>query len=291
MNAIVFGINGQDGYYLRSILKDAGFTVIGVSRSGGNNIIGDVSDKEFVKNLIITHQPQYIFHLAANSTISHDVVFENHQTISDGTIYILEYVKQFSKHTKIFLSGSALQFVNNGNLIKETDPFIGNNIYSVERIYSVYAGRYFRNLGIKVYVGYFFHHDSPFRSDRHLSMKIIKTGIRIKNGSKEFLEIGNPDIVKEFNHAHDLMQAAWCLVTQDEVFEAVLGSGVGYRIRDWIDICFEKIGIDKNHHVRLIQSYNNDFLAMVSNPETIRSLGWKPVRDIYHLANDMINNG
>ncbi|MCK4814455.1 NAD-dependent epimerase/dehydratase family protein, partial [bacterium] len=68
MNAIIFGINGQDGHYLSELCKAHGFTVIGVSRSGGEWLKGDVSNREQTESLIKTHIPQYVFHLAANST-------------------------------------------------------------------------------------------------------------------------------------------------------------------------------------------------------------------------------
>ena len=44
------------------------------------------------------------------------------------------------------------------------------------------------------------------------------------------------------------------LVDQDNIFEAVIGSGIGYSIKDWLEACFG--GIDKDWHdfVRLKKS-------------------------------------
>src|SRR5260221_11430151 len=122
MTSIIFGANGQDGYYLTKSLSEKGFEVVGISRSG-NFITIDISDFEAVKKMIAFHQPKYIFHLAANSTTSHYALFDNHIAISTGTINILEAVKQVSPDTKVFLSGSGLQFVNKNIPIKETDEF------------------------------------------------------------------------------------------------------------------------------------------------------------------------
>jgi GDPmannose 4,6-dehydratase len=291
MTSVIFGINGQDGHYLKAILLSNNHQVIGVSRSDGDWIKGNVSDFEFVSDIIKLHKPHFVFHLAANSTTHHNALFENHETISTGTLNILESVRLQSPKSKVFLSGSAVQFKNEGLPVSELSSFEPNSPYAVSRIQSVYAGRYYRTLGLKVYVGYFFHHDSPLRSKRHLNMKIIKTALNIKNGTEDVLEIGNPEIIKEFNHADDIMQAVWCLVKQDKIFEATIGSGIGYSINDWINICFEKIGISKNDHIRLNPKYTADFLSLVSNPQTIKSLGWVPNYDIHFLANDMINNG
>ena len=80
MTAVIFGANGQDGFYLSRLLSAENITVIPVSRKGEAMHI-DVADREAVRELIAGHQPGYIFHLAANSTTRHDVLFENHATV------------------------------------------------------------------------------------------------------------------------------------------------------------------------------------------------------------------
>jgi GDPmannose 4,6-dehydratase len=105
----------------------------------GKNLATNIASYEEVAALIKNSLPHYIFHLAANSTTRHDALFENHATISTGTFNILEAVKNFSPLTKVFISGSGLQFVNNDSPIKETDDFDARDAYSVSRIHSVYA--------------------------------------------------------------------------------------------------------------------------------------------------------
>ena len=137
--AIILGVNGQDGYYLSQLLQQMEFSVIGISRNESNT---DIRSYESVAELVKTTTPHYIFHLAANSTTRHDALFENHATISTGTFNILEAVKNFSPLTKVFISGSGLQFVNMDKPIKESDSFEARDPYSVSRIHSVYAARY-----------------------------------------------------------------------------------------------------------------------------------------------------
>ena len=119
MKALIFGINSQDGFYLNEILKNSSVEVVGISRSAGSWLKGDVSDTDFVEGLIKSKNPDYIFHLAANSTTQHYTLFENHETISTGTLNILESVYKYSPKTKVFLSGSAMQFENKGLPIDE----------------------------------------------------------------------------------------------------------------------------------------------------------------------------
>ncbi|MCY7293374.1 MAG: GDP-mannose 4,6-dehydratase [Ferruginibacter sp.] len=288
MKAIIFGANGQDGYYLNKLLEKQSVIVIGVSRKG-DFLKLDISNFEEISQLIKTEQPDYIFHLAANSTTQHSAVFENHQTIVTGTLNILEAVKQFSPYTKVFISGSGLQFENKDNPIKETDQFAGNDAYSVSRIQSVYTARYYKSLGIKVYVGYFFNHDSPLRSERHVTKMISETVKRIAAGSSEKLEIGDMSVIKEWSFAGDVVEGIWLLVNQDEVFEANISSGEGHSINEWIKLCFELK--QKNYEDYIIENVNfiSNYKMPVSDNSVIKKMGFKNHTTIEELCKMMMN--
>ena len=289
MKAIIFGINGQDGFYLSELLKTLSVDVIGVSRSANQDWLqGDVKDLPFVSNLIKAHQPDFIFHFAANSTTAHHAVFENHEIISTGTLNILQAVYRNSKQSKVFLSGSAVQFENKGVPISEETAFAPLSPYAVARIQSVYAGRYYRNLGLQVYVGYFFNHDSPLRSERHVNQRIALAVQRICKGSDEKIEVGNIHVRKEFNYAGDVVNAVWRLVSQDEVHEAVIGSGKAYSIQQWIEICFDVVGKQVNGCVVEKADFIPEYNILVSDPQRIFSIGYEPQVDIRKLAEIMI---
>lgn len=290
MTAIIFGIGGQDGFYLKQILTRQGIEVIGISRSVGDWITGDIGNFDFVSNIIRESQPQYVFHFAANSTVRHDVLFENHHSISTGSLNVLESCFKFSKHTKVFLSGSAVQFENSGSAINELTPFLASSPYAVDRISSVYAARYYRTLGLGVYVGYFFNHDSPLRTDRHVNQKIVSAVKRIKSGISEKLEIGDLSVRKEFNYAGDMMEAIWILVNQQLEFEAVIGSGNDYCIEDWVKACFSKVSLNWNDFVVVNPNFKSEYKVLVSDPSIIMSLGWKPKTNFQQLVDLMMSN-
>ena len=69
--ALIFGIHGQDGFYLDQLLEQKGIEVTGVSRSTGKWVQGDIADKALVTSLVKEKKPEYIFHLAANSKVDH----------------------------------------------------------------------------------------------------------------------------------------------------------------------------------------------------------------------------
>lgn len=286
MNTIIFGANGQDGYYLSELLQEKGFTVYKAGRNTGINLLNfkDLCDQ------VDKIQPDYIFHLAANSTTNHNALFENHDTISTGTINILEAVKNYSPETKVFISGSGLQFVNNNKPIKETDAFEARDAYSVSRIHSVYAARYYRRLGIKAYVGYFFNHDSPRRSERHMAKKISTFAKMVAEGVDKKLEIGDINTVKEWTFAGDVVKGIYTLVQQDDLYEANISSGLGYSIKDWLDECFRVTDKEWEGHITLKNDFVAEYQSLVSDPSLIFSLGWRPETTFEQLAQMMVKS-
>jgi GDPmannose 4,6-dehydratase len=290
MKAVIFGANGQDGYYLIKLLTLLNVEVIGVSRSG-DFLHTQILSFDETSQLIKLHKPDFVFHLAANSTTNHRALFENHGAIATGTLNILEAVKEFSPQTKVFISGSGLQFVNNGNPIKETDPFAANDAYSVSRIQSVYAARYFRSLGLKVYVGYFFNHDSPLRTERHVTKMISETVKRIAAGSNEKLEIGDMSVIKEWSYAGDIVKGIWLLVNQELLFEANISSGEGYSIKEWIEECFKLVDLNLRDNIIERNDFISSYKKLISDNSLIKTLGYKPDVSFHDLAKLMMSNG
>ena len=287
--AIIFGASGQDGIYLTELLTVMGIEVIPISRSF-NKVFGDISNTQFVETLIKNETPKYIFHFAANSTTNHSALKENHASISTGTLNILEATKKYSPNTKIFLSGSAMQFKNEGTSINESTPFEAKSAYSAERIYSVYLARYYREkFNISIYIGYLFNHDSPLRTENHINQKIVMSAIRIANGSQDRLIIGDLNVRKEFNYAGDIVSAIWKFVSQNEIFEMVIGSGVAYSIKTWIQYCFKMVGLNWEEYIIFDDKFVSEYSILVSNPSLLKSIGWVPSKDIFQTADIMLD--
>jgi GDPmannose 4,6-dehydratase len=287
--AVIFGANGQDGHYLSALHGEQGWRVIPVARSGAGHT-GDVGSFEAVSSLIRAHRPEIVYHIAATSTTRHEAMFENHATIGTGTLNVLEAVHRWSPESRVFLAGSGVQFENRGEPICETDPFAPTSAYSVERIHTVYAARYFRSLGVRAYVGYLFHHESPLRKPTHVSQKIVQSVKRISSGSGESLSLGDISVRKEWGFAGDIARGMATLVAQDDVFEAVVGTGKAYSIQQWLEECFGFFELDWREHVTVKDDFTPEYGCLVSNPRTIHSLGWSPQLGFTELAKLMLES-
>lgn len=288
MKALVFGSTGQDGIYMSELCKDKGIEPIGVSRSG-NGIRINIAAYDDVDRLIRERKPDYIFHFAANSTTRHEALFENHEVISTGTLNILEAVRRHHPASRVFITGSGVQFRNTSGPISEGDEFDASSPYAIARIQSVYAARYFRSLGLKVYVGYLFHHESPYRKPGHISQTIVRFARQTASGGSDVLPLGDITVEKEWTFAGDVANAIMLLVNQEKVFEAAIGSGTTHSIRDWLDACFGIIGKDWEDRVKVSDTFVPEYKKLVSNPATIQSLGWNPRVSFQQLCQLMMD--
>jgi GDPmannose 4,6-dehydratase len=280
---VIYGAGGQDGQYMRKHYQEAGVEIVALERREQGDL-ADVSNRGAVMDLVKRFQPEIIYHFAANSTTRHEAMMDHHTAIAGGTVNLLEAVSQHSPHTKLFLSGSALQFENRGVPISEADPFRYVDPYSIARNYSVHMGRYYRQRGIKVYVGYFFHHESPSRPERHMSQRIARAAARIAKGSQETLEVGDLNVVKEWGLAGDIMEGARVLVSQDEIYEAVIGTGEGHSLQEWAELCFRHFGLQWEEHVRETKRFEPEYRHLVSYPARIKGLGWAAMTTFENLA-------
>jgi GDPmannose 4,6-dehydratase len=233
-----------------------------------------VADLAGVEALVRAHRPSHVFHLAANSTTRHDAVFENHATIATGTLNVLEAVRRHAPDARVFVTGSGLQFRNDGRPVSERDPFDAGSPYAASRIAAVYAARYYRTLGVRAYVGYLFHHDSPLRKPGHVSQLVATAARRIAAGGREPLELGDLTTRKEWAFAGDVARAILALVGQDEVWEAAIGTGEAYTIERWVEACFGLVGLDWRDHVRLKPGFGPSTRAWCRTRRPYGRLGW-----------------
>jgi len=279
-SAIITGSNGQDGQYLTDLLRHYQVNPVHVSSHSGVNL----ADAAVVGDLVYSIKPDFIFHLAAKSTVHHSAARQNHHLFTNGTLNILEAVRSHAPECRVFLAGSAYQFKNEGRPIKETDPWDTRSVYCAARGYSNSLARAYRHMGLHVFFGYFFHHDSPRRHARHISQRIASAAREGKD-----VEIGNMDVVKEWTWAGDTVQAVWSLVNQDAVWEANIGTGIGHSIAEFASACYAAVGLNYLNYIRPRADFEPEYSRLTCDPSRIHSTGWRPLHDLNYLAEQMVS--
>jgi GDPmannose 4,6-dehydratase len=123
-----------------------------------------------------------------------------------------------------------------------------------------------------------------------MAQKIASAAVRIANGSKEILEIGDMSVIKEWTFAGDVVEGIWIFINQEVTLEANISSGLGYSILDWVKECFLNVGMDYNKHVKTLIEYNSPYKQLVSDPSKIKSLGFYPRLSFQEMSKLIIKN-
>ena len=139
-------------------------------------------------------------------------------------------------------------------------------------------------------MGYFYNHDSPLRTERHVTKMISETVKRIAGGSKEKLEIGDMSVVKEWSFAGDIVKGIWLLVNQNKIFEANISSGEGHSIKEWIDQCFRHVHLNMQDYVIEKEGFNSSYKKLISDNTVIKSLGYHSTTTFDDLVKMMMKN-
>lgn len=147
---LITGHTGFKGSWLSIWLHELGAEVIGISLepytdrdnyvlSGigsriSKDIRADIRDGQKIKNIFADHQPEIVFHMAAQPLVrlSYDIPVETYETNVMGTINIMEAIRA-TKSVKVAIMITTDKCYENNEQEEgyvETDPFGGYDPYS-----------------------------------------------------------------------------------------------------------------------------------------------------------------
>lgn len=268
---IITGINGQTGSYLAEILVDMMkigevSEVHGIIRrsstSSTPNIdgifnelnlhYGDMTDPLSLFEIIKKVNPDWVFHLAAQSHVA--VSFVNPGYTFDanakGTLNLLEVIRQVNPNIKMY---SALTSETFGGA-KESVPEKGYNEdsklyprspYGVSKQAQYSLGVNYRDsYNMFISHGFLFNHFSPRRGINFFSKKCIRALSKIKYNKQDVLTVGNIDSYRDWGYAKDYAKAMILMLQQDKSGDYVISSGETHSGRELIEISCKILGID-----------------------------------------------
>lgn len=267
--ALICGISGQDGSYLAELLLGKGYRVVGTSRdaqmSGFGNLhrmgIRDrievasmaMNDFRSVLNVLAKYQPDEIYNLAGQSSVglSFEQPVETLESISVGTLNLLEGIRFLNREIRLYNAGSSESFGDAGDAAaNEATPFRPRSPYAVAKATAYWeVANYREAYGLFACSGILFNHESPFRPERFVTQKIVRTACRIAAGSKERLNLGNIEIQRDWGWAPEYVEAMWQMLQLERPEDFVIATGVTSALSDFVAIAFTELGLDWKAHV------------------------------------------
>ncbi|MDB5002312.1 MAG: yefA [Mucilaginibacter sp.] len=311
--ALICGVSGQDGAYLSKLLLEKDYQVYGGSRDaqassftnlkrlGIRDQIDVVSiniiDFRSTLQTIMKVKPEEIYNLAGQSSVglSFEQPVETLESISIGTLNLLEAIRFSGQPIKLYNAGSSECFGDTGeHKANEETAFKPRSPYAVAKATAFWeVANYREAYNLFACTGILFNHESPLRPARFVTQKIIGTAVRIYNGSREKLALGNIEIERDWGFAPDYVEAMWLMLQQDIADDFVISTGTTTSLREFIDITFNELGLKASEHIVINKDFMRptDLKAGHSDPsKAFNKLGWKAKATLNDVIKCMIDS-
>jgi len=302
MKALITGVNGFVGGHLSSFLLSKGFEVFGTDRSsngvtkGVKVFIVDVTNKEGVNNLIRDIKPDFVFHLAAVSSVK--TCKENPELTKQvnvvGTENLLSACVKNKINPNILITSSAHVYGIPKHLpIDESHPVGPVNEYGSSKLDQENASlKFYSENGLNIIISRSFNHIGPNQGTGFVCSDFAKQIAEIEKGFKKpEILVGDLSSKRDFTDVRDIVKAYVLLLEKGKAGDIYnIGSGKGYSIKEILD----KLVLLSESDINIVEDKslfrNNDIPVLVANNKKFTSLtSWKPEIGIDKSLKDILN--
>jgi GDPmannose 4,6-dehydratase len=305
-NILITGVTGFVGSYLAKELINQKANVYGLIRrradgTASKNLVdhniqerinlieGDLSDISSLAQALDESNPDFIFHLAAQSFVarSFENSMETQQINCAGTSNLLEALRIKDSDAKVIFAGSSEEYglvissqkhlqqaQKEYNVIfpepveipevpiKETNPLRPMSPYAVSKVYGDFLMRnYYHSYGLDTVVSRAFNHEGAGRGLMFVTSVITNQIMKLKFQEINQISIGNINAFRDWSHVNDIVQGYLLLAekgTSGEVYNQ--GSMRTNSVLSYILLGLEQAGWEVNK----IKTMNNG--KVVENP-------------------------
>jgi GDPmannose 4,6-dehydratase len=194
-------------------------------------------------------QPDEIYNLGAQSHVK--VSFEQPEYTANadalGALRLLEAIRilGMEKVTRFYqASSSELYGLVQEIPQRETTPFYPRSPYAAAKLYAYWITVNYREAyGMYACNGILFNHESPMRGETFVTRKVTRAMARIKLHLQDTLFLGNLDALRDWGHARDYVEMQWLMLQQPQAKDYVIATGRQYRVRDFVNLSAQYLGI------------------------------------------------
>jgi GDPmannose 4,6-dehydratase len=210
-----------------------------------------------------------------------------------GTTRLLEAIRAVDPTIRFYQASSSEMFGKVQAVPQsETTAFYPRSPYGVAKLYGHWITvNYRESYDLFAVSGILFNHESPRRGKEFVTRKISEAVARIKLGLQDELRLGNLDAQRDWGFAGDYVRAMWLMLQQDVPDDYVVATGRTHRVRDFVELAFETVGLDWRRYVvvdeRFYRPAEVDLLVGDAS-KAYRRLGWSPEVSFERLVELMV---
>lgn len=293
MRSLIIGGAGFVGAYLIEHLKDDLGHEVAVTKMETETIPAEgvevydlnILAKEDIVRLFRQVHPDYIFHLAAQSSVA--VSWKNPQLTIDvnikGSVNVLEALRELNHKPRVLLIGSGEEYghIRPGETpIREDNNTRPGNIYAATKACQNMFGKIYADAyGLDVMMVRAFNHIGPNQAPLFVVADFCKQVAEIEAGKREqVIKVGNLSAKRDFTDVRDVVRAYGLLIEKGKSGETYnVGSGHAIAIEDLLQI------ILKNSKAQIKVEVDPEKLRPVDVPiieaditKLAEETGWQP---------------
>ncbi len=296
---LIIGISGQTGSYLAWELLRNNFEVIGTTRDKENlNMVNlnklkldinkikiislEPSDPRQVFSCLLKYKPNRIFNLSGQTSVSLSFQQPAHaiDSIANSCLNFLEAIRVIGLDTRYFNAGSSECFGDTqGKPANELTLHKPNSPYAVAKSSAIQLTRIAREAyGIHSCTGILSNHESPLRSERFVTKKIISDLKKVQKGKLECIKLGNLNVVRDWGWAFEYAKAIHKVLDHIEPDDYIIATGESNSLSDFVKKTCNFLDLDFDTSVSIDEKFKRplDLSTSLLNPQKIyRKLGWK----------------
>ena len=303
--ALISGCSGQDGYYLSKFLKEKGYIVYGLERRIVPErekidiiiIPCDITNYSSVFNAMKEVMPDEIYHLAAQSDVGYSFKdpFQTLDTNINGTLNILESMRNLVPNAKMYFAGSSEMFGKAEETPQnENTKFHPRSPYGVSKVAGFYLCQNYREAyNLFICNGILFNHESPRRGKEFVTRKITSTIKKIIEGKANKLRLGNIDAKRDWGFAGDYVEAMWLMLQQQVPDDYVIATNETHSVKEFLDEAFKIAKLDTEDYLEIdINMFRpSDIIQLKGDYSKAKEkLGWEPKIKFKELVKLMMEN-
>lgn len=304
--ALIIGAAGFVGGYLTRHLDSSCGMEVHVTKLPAEEIPGnsgrvynlDILNKEDIVSLLYEIRPDYIFHLAAQSSVG--VAWKNPALTIDinikGSVNVMDAVRELYYKPRVLLIGSGEEYghIREGEIpIREENRIRPGNIYAATKacqnmIGNIYAQAY----DMEIMMVRAFNHIGPAQPPIFVVSDFCRQVAEIEKGIREpVMYVGNLNARRDFTDVRDVVEAYGMLAEHGQPGETYnVGRGESVSIKEVLDLIIAlsgrniKIEIDRNK-LRPV-----DIPVIEADISKIRGLtGWEPKIPLRQTIEETLN--
>jgi GDPmannose 4,6-dehydratase len=265
--AIIVWAWWQDGTILTKLLSARWYGVIAVHRDHTSyiDIEGwrtdiDVLNPQDAEYLIEKFLPVQLYYLAAyhhsseETTPDDAILFHKSREVHvDGYLNFLNAVARRSPGTRICYASSCLIYEGSTTEVQSEDTLpVPNSPYAITKLEGMHVGNwYMKKHDLRILNAILYNHESEFRWQKFLSMKVILGAIAIAQWKQKELILWDLSTKIDQWSAWDYMENMISLLEEGSTWDYIFSSWEQHTIQDMVEIVFWHLGLDWRGYIKV----------------------------------------